>query len=211
MPLAGTEGGGITPNSEVWGNVTALVEVKGGHCKSMKCDSFEKTFSGWWRGSYSRTLRQVQRNSPTYSRLGCSADQRSRCSPEGQGLGQEDGVLRKDSPESVFNDIEEDDTQRKIDSCMNKTGMKTELCNVAVADWVYITMQSFLITGDESFVEMVTTLIKHAPSGWKPLKPHLIRGKYLDQANAKMKADCKELFKDMEHMTALTIMSDEWW
>ena len=30
---------------------------------------------------------------------------------------------------------------------------------------------------------------------------------YLDQAYAKTKADCKELFKDMEHMTALTIMS----
>jgi hypothetical protein len=43
--------------------------------------------------------------------------------------------------ESAFNDIdiEEDDTQQKIGSCMNKTGMKTELCNVAVAEWVHIT------------------------------------------------------------------------
>jgi hypothetical protein len=46
MPLAATEGGFSTPNSEVWGNVTALVEVKGGHCKSMRCDCCEKTFSG---------------------------------------------------------------------------------------------------------------------------------------------------------------------
>jgi hypothetical protein len=35
MPLAVTEGGFSTPNSEVWGNVTALVEVK-------RCDSCEK-------------------------------------------------------------------------------------------------------------------------------------------------------------------------
>jgi hypothetical protein len=60
---------------------------------------------------------------------------------------------------------------------LNKTGAKTELCNLAVAEWVYLTMQSFLITGDESFVQMITTLIKHAPPGWKPPKPHLIRGK----------------------------------
>jgi hypothetical protein len=43
MPLAVTEGGFSTPNSEVWGNVTALVEVKSGHCKSLRCDSCEKT------------------------------------------------------------------------------------------------------------------------------------------------------------------------
>jgi hypothetical protein len=36
MPLAATEGGFITSNSEVWGNVTALCEVKSGHCKSMR-------------------------------------------------------------------------------------------------------------------------------------------------------------------------------
>jgi hypothetical protein len=41
--------------------------------------------------------------------------------------------------------------------------MKTELCNVAICEWTYITMQSFLITGDPSFVQMITTLIKHAP------------------------------------------------
>ena len=46
MPLGATEGGFSTPNSEVWGNVTALVEVKCGHCKSLRCDSCEKTFSG---------------------------------------------------------------------------------------------------------------------------------------------------------------------
>jgi hypothetical protein len=33
--------------------------------------------------------------------------------------------------------------------------------------------------------------------------------KYLDQAYAEKKADSKELFKDMEHMTALTTM--RWW
>ena len=39
MPNAATEGGFSTPNSEVRrGNVAALAEVKGGHCKSMKCD-----------------------------------------------------------------------------------------------------------------------------------------------------------------------------
>ena len=43
MPNAATEGGFSTPNSEVWGNVTALVEVKCGHCKSLRCDSCEKT------------------------------------------------------------------------------------------------------------------------------------------------------------------------
>ena len=43
MTLAVTEGGFSTPNSEVWGNVTALVEVKSGHCKSLRCDSCEKT------------------------------------------------------------------------------------------------------------------------------------------------------------------------
>jgi hypothetical protein len=42
--------------------------------------------------------------------------------------------------ESAFNEIEEDDTQQKIDSCMNTTGTKTALCNVAIAEWVYITM-----------------------------------------------------------------------
>ena len=36
MPLAATEGGFITSNSEVRGNVTALCEVKSGHCKSMR-------------------------------------------------------------------------------------------------------------------------------------------------------------------------------
>ena len=42
MPNAATEGVFSTPNSEVWGNVTALVEVKSGHCKSLRCDSCEK-------------------------------------------------------------------------------------------------------------------------------------------------------------------------
>ena len=37
MTLAVTEGGFITPNSEVRGSVTALVEVKSGHCKSLSC------------------------------------------------------------------------------------------------------------------------------------------------------------------------------
>jgi hypothetical protein len=36
MPLVATKGGFITPKSEVWGNVTALCEVKSGHCKSMR-------------------------------------------------------------------------------------------------------------------------------------------------------------------------------
>jgi hypothetical protein len=199
MPKAATEGGFSTPSSEVWGNVTALVAVKGGHCSSLRCDSCEKTFSG----GVARILDHYARcNATPQHTRDWAAQQISKIDARRKG---KESVKKM---ETVFNDIEEDETQRKIDSCLNKTGAKTELCNLAVAEWVYLTMQSFLITGDESFVEMVTTLIKHAPPGWKPPKPHLIRGKYLDKAYAKTKADCKELFKDMENMTALTIMSD---
>ena len=152
MPLGATEGGFSTPNSEVWGNVTALVAVKGGHCSSLRCDSCEKTFSGGVArilGHYAKCNATPQ---PTHD---WAAQQISDRDARRKG---KDSVRKM---ESVFNDIEEDETQQKVNSCLNKTGTKTELCNVAVADWVYITRQSFLIPGDESFVEMATALIKH--------------------------------------------------
>jgi hypothetical protein len=153
MPNSATEGGFSTPNSEVWGNVTALAEVKGGHCKSMKCDSCEKTFSG----GVARILEHYAK---------CNATPQLTRDWAAQQISDRDARKGKDpvrKMEGAFNDIEEEEAQQKIDSCLNKTGTKTELCNVAVADWVYITMKSFSSSPAMRALWRwpVTTLIKH--------------------------------------------------
>ena len=45
----------------------------------------------------------------------------------------------------------------------SKLGLATELCHEEVCNWVYVTLQSFNEPGQESFIKMLTTLIKFAP------------------------------------------------
>ena len=69
-------------------------------------------------------------------------------------------------------------------------------------------MQSFQVTCDSSFIEMLQTINKFAPPGYAPPLPGLIRGTLLTAAYEKSKEEAKVMFKDNEHNCALTIMSD---
>jgi hypothetical protein len=69
-------------------------------------------------------------------------------------------------------------------------------------------LQSFNEPGQESFIKMLTTLIKFAPKGYKPPSPFLIRTKYLDKKFAKTQAEMTLLFQDLEHHCALALQSD---
>jgi hypothetical protein len=81
------------------------------------------------------------------------------------------------------------------------------LCHEAVSHFIYDNLCSFNLTAVSSFVAAIDTIVKFAPAGYKPPKPHLVRGKYLDAVYEKTKKKVKVLFGDMEHMCALTIMS----
>jgi hypothetical protein len=105
--------------------------------------------------------------------------------------------------------IKEEATQTKLTgSTKDKTTAAKAVCDKAVADWVYVTMQSFQVTADSSFIEVLQTINKFAPPGYVPPYPKLIRGTLLTAAYEKSKEAAKEMFKDNEHNCALTIMSD---
>jgi hypothetical protein len=114
--------------------------------------------------------------------------------------------------ERVFNGIEEDETQQRIGSCMNKTGTKARRLSSATSP----SPIGYTSPCSPSSSPAIRALWRWSPPSSSTPHPdgsrrsrtsHLIRGKYLDKAYAKTNADCKELFKDMEHMTALAIMS----
>jgi hypothetical protein len=105
--------------------------------------------------------------------------------------------------------VKEEATQTKLTgSNKDKITAAKAVCDKAVADWVYITMQSFNVTADSSFIEMIQTVNKFAPLSYVPPLPHLIRGTLLTTAYENSKEAAKEMFKDNEHNCALTIMSD---
>jgi hypothetical protein len=61
--------------------------------------------------------------------------------------------------ESMFDDIKEEGTQTKLMGT-DKAAAKA-VCDKVVADWdwVYNTMQSFNVTADFSFIEMIRDLV----------------------------------------------------
>jgi hypothetical protein len=81
------------------------------------------------------------------------------------------------------------------------------LCHEAVSHFIFDNLCSFNLTAVPSFIAAIDAIVKFAPGGYKPPKPHLVRGKYLDAAYEKTQKKAKVLFGDMEHMCALAIMS----
>ena len=97
---------------------------------------------------------------------------------------------------SMFDDIKEEATQTKLTgSTKDKIDAAKAVCDKAVADWVYVTMQSFQVTCDSSFIEMLQTINKFAPPGYAPPLPGLIRGTLLTAAYEKSKegGGCRRL------------------
>ena len=62
--------------------------------------------------------------------------------------------------EGMFDDIKEETTQTKLTGTDKdkKTAAKA-VCDKAVADWVYDTMQSFNVTADFSFIEVIRDIV----------------------------------------------------
>ena len=84
--------------------------------------------------------------------------------------------------QGMFDDIAKESDQTLITASLNKNKCATELCHEAISHFIYDNLESFNITGVASFIAAIDTIVKFAPDGYKPPKPHLVRGKYLDAA-----------------------------
>ena len=75
----------------------------------------------------------------------------------------EDRLREKDAVkdmESMFDDIKEEGTQTKLmGTDKDKKTAAKAICDKVVADWVCNTMQSFNVTADLSFIEMIRDLV----------------------------------------------------
>jgi hypothetical protein len=63
----------------------------------------------------------------------------------------------------TFDGVADDGIQQSIKGSIDKLGLATELCHEEVCNWVYVTLQSSNEPGQESFIKILTTLIKIAP------------------------------------------------
>jgi hypothetical protein len=65
----------------------------------------------------------------------------------------------------TFDGVADDGIQQSIKGSIDKLGLATELCHEEVCNWVYVTLQSFTTSPapQESFIKMLTALIKIAP------------------------------------------------
>jgi hypothetical protein len=194
-----SSGSFMTPKSDVWGGVTALAIVKSGNCKKIKCNSCDKIFAG---GSLRITEHYIKCYG-TSEQLREWARQKKAVH---DSVSKDKSIVK--SMDALLEDAEDCEKEGTISKSMNKITTRTDLCHKAVSDWIFNTMQSFNDTEDNNFIKMIDTLIKFAPPGYKPPKPHLVRGKYLDRAYAKTKEALNQTFDALEHMCALTIMSD---
>jgi hypothetical protein len=188
-----------TPTTAVWRSVTARSLVKSGSCKSIQCVNCEKVFSGG-----SQRIWEHHRKCPS-----CPEPLREAATEalaKLQACRNEKEAVK--NMEGTFDDIATADTQSLITHAMNKNGASKEVCDKAVCDWIYINLQSFNVVADVNFKAMISTLLKFAPPGYKAPLPHLVRGKHLDEAYAKTKKQANKMFTDMEHLCALTMMSD---
>ena len=188
-----------TPSTAVWGSVTAKSPVKSGNCRSIECVNCEKVFAGgsqriWEHHRKCKAAPEPLREAATEALAKAEAKLRGRAEVK--------------KMEGIFEDIATADRQTLIMKAMNKNGASKDLCDKAICNWVYVNLQSFNVTGDFNFVAMLETLLKFAPPGYKPPLPHLVRGKYLDEAYDETKKKATKMFSDMEFKTALTIMSD---
>jgi hypothetical protein len=196
-----SSGGFRTPKSAAWSKgVTARAPVSGGSCKKTQCDNCETEFTGGTR----RILEHhVKCKSAPVPLKDWAIDELTKMDSRHR---EKESV--KDM-EGMFDDIKEEATQTKLTgSTKDKIDAAKAVCDKAVADWVYVTMQSFQVTCDSSFIEMLQTINKFAPPGYAPPLPGLIRGTLLTAAYEKSKEEAKVMFKDNEHNCALTIMSD---
>ena len=75
----------------------------------------------------------------------------------------EDRLREKDAVkdmESMLDDIKEEGTQTKLmGTDKDKKTAAKAVCDKVVADWVCNTMQSFNVTADFSFIEMIRDLV----------------------------------------------------
>ena len=150
--MSSSSGGFRTPKSAVWNKgVTARAPVSGGSCKKIQCDNCETIFTGWSR---------------------CILEHHVKCKSAPIPLKQwaleelakmEDRLREKDAVkdmESMFDDIKEEGTQTKLmGTDKDKKTAAKAVCDKVVADWVCNTMQSFNVTADFSFIEMIRDLV----------------------------------------------------
>ena len=154
------------------------------------CNSCENEFAGGVQrilGYYAKC-----KSIPTHVRewavekLGRSADKRK-------------GKEAVKQMEGMFDDIAKESDQTLITASLNKNTRATELCHEAVSHFIFDNLCSFnLLTAVPSFIAAIDTIVKFAPDGYKPPKPHLVRGKYLDAAYEKTKKKAKVLFDDQK-------------
>ena len=192
-------GGFRTPKTTVWRSVTAKASVNNGHCKAIECNNCEATFAG----GAARILEHILKCEGAPGSLSVWATEQLASREESRKSKEECKKL-----EQVFDDIATGDKQKKITDSMSKSSASKLLCDQAVSLWIYVTLQTFNVTAEASFAKMIDTIARFAPAGYKPPNPTLVRGKFLDEAYAITQEEAKEMFTDMEHMCALTIMSD---
>ena len=130
--------------------MTARAPVSGGSCKKIQCDNCKTIFTGWSR----RILEHhVKCKSAPIPLKQWAVEELAK---------MEDRLREKDAVkdmESMFDDIKEEGTQTKLMGT-DKAAAKA-VCDKVVADWdwVYNTMQSFNVTADFSFIEVIRGLV----------------------------------------------------
>jgi hypothetical protein len=112
--------------------------------------------------------------------------------------------------ESMFDDSKEEATQTKLTGTdKDKKAVAKDVCDKVVADWVYNTMQSFNVTADFSFIEMIQTTSKSLPPpGLRATASASHSWHVADDGVRKSKEAAKAMFQDNEHNCTLAIMSD---
>ena len=115
-----------TPQTTVWGHVSARAAVKAGTCKAIVCDHCEKEFAG---GSLRITEHYAKCKS-------VPADVR-------------EWAVKK--MEGVFDDIAKDPDQTLITDSLNSNKCATELCDEAISHFIYDNLCSFNLTAVERY------------------------------------------------------------
>ena len=131
-----------TPQTPVWGHVSARAAVKQGTCKAIVCDHCETEFSG---GSVRITEHYAKCKSVPASvkewaveKLGRSADKRK-------------GKEAVKQMEGMFDDIAKESDQTLITASLNSNKCATELCDEAISHFIYDNLCSFNLTAVERY------------------------------------------------------------
>ena len=143
-----------SPKTEVWNHVYCIAKCKDGNCKEMKYKYCGEVFAG---GAQRITKHVIKCHSCPSSVTDWG---RRRQATAAARKGEKDDAKKLTK---AFDGVADDATQQSIKGSINKLNLATELCHEEVANWVYVTLQSFNEPGQESFIKMLTALIKFAP------------------------------------------------